>query len=263
MMVIVAGVMIGLCLTIMEQGARKAGKHKKGWCMDSQPKVKVGDRVRIIRDAGYGQTGKVGEVMDIRDMSYGFGFRADGTYLRYWMSKICFDEWELLQPAKEQTMTQQTFKPGDRVRIIRQPSHFIDNCVGKTGTIGDMWWEGGKNRCYTVMYDNELTSNSYPADHLELLSKTLNDLVKGDVVVDKDDTDDTMTVEHVLKPGLYVLLDSDEDTLLYNAKELERRGFIPRQDPEDDKTRLTVAEVAKKLGLNPDKLHIVADKQAA
>ncbi len=98
---------------------------------------------------------------------------------------------------------------------------------------------------------------------LELLSKTLNDLVKGDVVVDKDDTDDTMTVEHVLKPGLYVLLDSDEDTLLYNAKELERRGFILRQDPEDDKTCLTVAEVAKKLGLNPDKLHIVVDKKAA
>jgi len=44
---------------------------------------------------------------------------------------------------------------------------------------------------------------------------------------------------------------------------LENLEYIPQQDPKNDKTRLTVAEVAKKLGLNPDTLHIVADKKAA
>lgn len=83
-------------------------------------------------------------------------------------------------------------------------------------------------------------------------------------MVDKDDTDDTMTVVHVLKPGLYVIEDDDAvPLLLYTATQLENLDYVPQQDPEDDKTWLTVTEVAKKLGLNPDKLHIVADKKAA
>ena len=161
-------------------------------------------------------------------------------------------------------MTQQTFKVGDRVRIMRQPAHFIGNYVGKTGTVGDRLTGGDKAALYRVMCDHEFGSNTYPAEYLKLLPKTLNDLVEGDVVVDKDDTDDTLTVAHVLKPGLYVMADDDaEPLLLYTAIQLKNLDYVPQQDPEDDKTRLTVSEVAKKLGLNPDKLHIVADKKAA
>ena len=99
---------------------------------------------------------------------------------------------------------------------------------------------------------------------MELLPKTLDDLVEGDVVVDKDDTDDTLTVAHVLKPGLYVIEDDGALPLvIYTATQLKNLDYVPQQDPEDDKTRLTVSEIAKKLGLNPDKLHIVADKEAA
>ncbi len=180
MMVIVAGVMIGLCLAIMEHAVRKVGKHRKGRCMDRQPKVGKGDRVRIINDSVYGQIGKYGTVTEVGSSGLDFDFKPDCSEATYWITADCGDEWELLERAKEQTITQHAFKVGDRVRILRQPSHFIDNCVGKTGTIGDMWWEGGKNRCYTVMYDNELTSNSYPADHLVLQRENGCARVMGD-----------------------------------------------------------------------------------
>ncbi len=81
-------------------------------------------------------------------------------------------------------------------------------------------------------------------------------------MVDKDDTDDTMTVMHVLKNGLYVIVDDDGGPQLYTATQLKNFNYVPQPDPEEDKTWLTVAEVARKLGLNPDTLHIVADKKA-
>jgi hypothetical protein len=157
-------------------------------------------------------------------------------------------------------MTWQTFKVGDRVRVKTSIGKGMVG-AGKEGVII-------RDRLYSSrwMYEVSLDNGGdyfFNFEHLEPLPKTLDTLTEGDVVVDKDDTDDTMTVEHVLKPGLYVLLDSDNDTGLYNTKELARRGFVPQQDPESEKTSMTVAEVAKKLGLNPDKLHIVADKEAA
>ncbi len=256
---LVLGMMIGLWLAIMEQGARKAHITTKGQCMDKQPKVKVGDRVRIIKGTSYGQTGKNGEVRG-KDLSgYGFEFRPDGTDLRYWMSKLCLDKWEILQRTKEQAMTQQTFKIGDRVRVKTNISSDLHG-RGKTGVITTnhhtIDW------AYIVQFDNG-GQDYFKSEHLEHLMKNLDTLTEGDVVVDKDNITDTMTVLHVLKPGLYVMSNDDEDTLLYSAKEFERQNYIPQQDPEDDKTSMTVAEVAKKLGLNPDKLHIVADKKAA
>jgi len=264
MMVIVAGVMIGLCLAIMEQGARKAGKHKKGRCMDRQPKVKVGDRVRIIKDTSYGQTGNTGEVRGIEENGYGFDFRTHGTCLCSWMSKDCDDEWEILQPTKEQTMTQQTFKVGDRVKLMRDISNHHYYSIANVGMIGRVADKENPNGLIKIAWDN-LGGRQYfvYARDLDLSPKTLNDLTEGDVVVDKDDTDDTMTVAHVLKPGLYVMADDEEEPQLYTATKLKNLDYVPQPDPEDDKTWLTVAEVAKKLGLKPDKLHIVADKKAA
>jgi len=260
---IVAGMMIGLCLVIMEQGARKAHITTKGRCMDQKPSdvAKIGDRVRILK--GY---------------LYSDNVEKTGTVTHFWSDgdadvilnngiETIASKVEVIQPVKEQTMTRQTFKVGDKVKLARvnpSPDGYIFTTVGMTGKVVDPdgYFNGGSG--VKVAWD-QLDGNSHRVyrDHLELLHKTLDNLVEGDVVVDKDDADNTMTVDYVLKPGLYVLLDSDEDTLLYNAKELACRGFIPQQDPEGDKTRLTVAEVAKKLGLNPDKLHIVADKEAA
>jgi len=262
---IVAGMMIGLCLVIMEQGARKAHITTKGRSIDKQPRVKVGDRVRITQSYSfYSQPGTCGVVVHTHSTTNSFEMKTDTSYGTLSIAEVCGDEWEILQPTKEQTMTQRQFKPGDRVRIMGQPSHFIGNYVGKTGAIGDRWMGADKAALYTVMYDHEFGSNTYPAEYLKLLPKTLNDLIEGDVVLDKDDTDDTMTVVHVLKPGLYVIEDDDaEPLLLYTATQLKNLDYVPQQDPEEYKTCLTVSEVAKKLGLNPDTLHIVANKKAA
>ncbi len=168
---------------------------------------------------------------------------------------------EVLQPAKEQTMTRQTFKAGDRVRVKTSISSLITD-RGKTGVVtndhSSIDWP------YKVQFDDG-GHNYFKSEHLELLSKTLDDLTIGDVVVDKADADDSMTVAHVLKPGLYVLLDGDgdEEPRLYTATQLKNLDYVLRQDPEDDKTCLTVAEVAKRLRLDPDTLRIVADKDAA
>lgn len=251
-------VMIGLCLAIMEQGARKAHITTKGWCMDKQPKVGKGDRVRITKDSVYGQTGKYGTVTRVGSWGLGFDFKPDGREATYWMSGIS-DEWEILKPTKEQTMAQQTFKPGDKVRVKTNISSCIMD-LGMTGVIKDdhysIEWP------YWVQLDDG-KCNCFKSEHLEPARKTLDDLVEGDVVVDKDDTDGTLTIAHVLKPGLYVIEDDDALPLvIHTATQLENLDYVPQQDPEDDETSLTVAEVAKKLGLNPDKLHIVADKEA-
>lgn len=258
MTVIFVVVMIGLCLAIMEHAARKAGKHKKGWRMDQKPSdvAKIGDRVRILK--GYLCSDHVGKT---------------GTVTRFWSDgdasvilnngkKTIASKVEVIQPAKEQAMTQQRFKVGQRVRIIKSTPSTYDGEIARIVRVDndhihvdiDLDGSMGGWMIYT---------DGTQGDKVQLLPKTLDNLVEGDVLVDKDDTSDTMTVEHVLKPGLYVLSNADDDSLLYNAKELECRGFIPQQEPEDDKTSMTVAEVAKKLGLNPDKLHIVADKDAA
>ncbi len=111
-------------------------------------------------------------------------------------------------------MTRQTFKVGDRVRVKTS----IGNGMvggGKEGVII-------KDNPYGMRWMYEVSLNNggdcfFNPEHLEHLTKTLDNLVEGDVVVDKDDTDDIMTVLHVLKPGLYVLVDSDEATMIYNA----------------------------------------------
>ncbi len=158
-------------------------------------------------------------------------------------------------------MTQQTFKVGDRVRIKTSTTLRIRGC-GKTGVITIDYYE--INWPYKVQFDDG-TYDCFRAEHLEHQIKTLDNLIEGDVVVDKDDTEDTMTVAHVLKPGLYAMTgdDYEEPLLLYTATQLKNFNYVLQPDPEDDKTCLTVAEVAKQLGLNPDKLHIVADKKAA
>ncbi len=155
-------------------------------------------------------------------------------------------------------MTQQTFKVGDRVRV-KDTSSLEAGSIGRIVEVtdGEIF---NRNHCVIFGGDRKFL---YRASDLKLLPKTLDNLVEGDVVVDKDDTDDTMTVAHVLKPGLYVIADDEEEPQLYTATKLKYLDYVPQQDPEDDKTCLTVADVAKKLGLNPDKLHIVADKKAA
>jgi hypothetical protein len=260
MMVIVAGVMIGLCLTIMEQGARKAHTHTKEQSLAKQPRVKVGDRVRITQSYSfYNPPGTCGAVVYTHPATNSFEMKTDTSYGTLTIAEVCGDKWELLQPAKEQTMTQK-FKKGDRVRIIPSAASYSSCRIGQTGII--MQEKMGQSYDNRVQFcDGEWTS--YKSEDLELLPKTLDNLVEGDVVVDKDDTDDTMTVAHVLKPGLYVIADDEEEPQLYTATKLKYLDYVPQQDPEDDKTCLTVADVAKKLGLNPDKLHIVADKKAA
>lgn len=163
-------------------------------------------------------------------------------------------------------MTQQTFKVGDRMKLARvnpSPDGYFSTTVGMTGKLVD--------KCFNGRFDVNVAWDQLDgricgvySEHLQLLPDTLYTLVEGDVVVDKDDTGDTMTVAHVLKPGLYVLEDGGTVPLvIHTAAQLENLDYVPQQDPEDDKTWLTVAEVAKKLGLNPEKLHIVADKEAA
>ncbi len=259
MMVIVAGVMIGLCLAIMEQGARKAHTHTKEQSLAKQPRVKVGDRVRITESRSfYLQPGTCGVVVRTHSASDSFEIKTDTSYGTLAIAELCGDTWEILQPAKEQNMSQQTFKVGYRVRVKTSISSCIKGC-GKTGVITDdryaLDWP------YRVQFDDG-GDDCFKSEHLELFSKTLDNLIEGDVVADKHDTDDTMAVTHVLKPGLYVMSDYDEEPWLYTAKEVENLEYIPQQDPKNDKTRLTVSEVAKKLGLDPDTLHIVADKKA-
>jgi hypothetical protein len=72
------------------------GQPQKGRCMDKQPKVEAGDKVRIIKDSARRNTGKKGIV---KAPGYGscFDFRPDGDVADYWMSKNCGDEWEILQ----------------------------------------------------------------------------------------------------------------------------------------------------------------------
>jgi len=259
MMLTMIAVMIGIGLIVMGVGESTAGKHnsKKGWCMDKQPIVKVGDSVRIIKETWYGLTGKKGEVDTVKEG--GFYFKEDGQQRQKWISKLQGDQWELLQPTKEQTMTQHAFKPGDRVRIKSSAVGYSSHRIGQIGIIVEEKMGQSYDNC--VQFCDGAWS-SYKSEHLELFSKALDNLTEGDVVVDKDDTDDTIAVTHVLKPGLYVMSDYDEEPWLYTAKELENLEYIPQQDPKNDKTRLTVAEVARKLGLNPDTLHIVADKKA-
>jgi len=261
MMVIVAGVMIGLCLAIMEHAARKAHTHTKGQSLDKQPQVKVGDRVRITQSYSfYNPPGTCGAVVYTHPATNSFEMKTDTSYGTLTIAEVCGDKWELLQPAKEQTMTQK-FKKGDRVRIIPSAASYSSCRIRQTGII--MQEKMGQSYDNRVQFcDGEWTS--YKSEDLELLPKTLDNLIEGDVVVDKDDTDDTMTVAHVLKPGLYVMIDDEdnEQPILYTAGLLKSQDYVPQQDPKNDKTRLTVAEVARKLGLNPDTLHIVADKKA-
>ena len=265
MMLIVAGVMIGLCLAIMEGSVKKAQKHMKGQSIDKQPPVKVGDRVRITQSYSfYSQPGTCGVVVHTHSTTNSFEMKTDTSYGTLSIAEVCGDKWELLQPTKEQTMTQQTHKVGDRVKLMRDISSQHYYSYTNVGMTGRVTGKEHPNGLIEVAWDN-LGGRQHlvHAKDLDLSPKTLNDLVEGDVVVDKDVSEDTMTVAHVLKPGLYVMLDDDEEPWLYTAKELENLEYIPQQDPKNDKTRLTVAEVAKKLGLNPDTLHIVADKKAA
>jgi hypothetical protein len=260
MIVLELAVMIGFCIAIMEQGARKAHLTTKERSIAKQPRVKVGDRVRIIEsNSRHLLLDPSGVVVSTNSLGNSFDMKTIDNYKAINVAELYGDRWEIVQPTKEKTMKQQTFKVGDRVRIKTNISSDIYG-RGKIGVITDD--HNSIDWPYRVRFDDG-KNDCFMADHLEHLMKTLDNLVEGDVVVDKDDTDDIMTVLHVLKPGLYVLVDSDEATMIYNAKELDRRGFILQQDPEDDKTSMTVAEVAKKLGLDPEKLHIVADKKAA
>ncbi len=153
-------------------------------------------------------------------------------------------------------MTQQ-YKKGDRVKVVR--GEYYITKVGTTGTVEDDY---DSNR---VWVRSDVNGNRYdlPKDHLAILVKTLDTLAEGDVVKSESAFSPDQTVIHVLKPGLYILEGSDEDTVLYSAKELASNGYAPVQEPQDDTVRLTVAEAAKKLGIDPDKLHIISEKDAA
>lgn len=162
-------------------------------------------------------------------------------------------------------MTQRQFKKGDRVRLARcnpSPDGYVITRIGMTGQIVEEMYRIEDRSKIKVSWDQlEGRHLSVYAEHLEPLSKTLDTLTEGDVVVENDDTGKyRLTVLHVLKPGLYVTVDGNGITSVNSSAELEESDYSPLQATQDDTTCLTVGEVARKLGLDPDKLKIVAEK---
>ena len=99
--------------------------------------------------------------------------------------------------------------------------------------------------------------------YLEILEKTLDDLVEGDEVVREDSI--RKTVLFVLKKGLYVLSDTYKEQPevehlkvdnIWSSHELQERGFTFYTPPKDDTIEVTIEEIAKLKNTTPDKIRV-------
>lgn len=140
------------------------------------------------------------------------------------------------------------YKVGDRVKIVkRKPDNKFGGCdwdkpngdVGRTGVITEI---GITNKPYEV-YDGDDYLGWFNDEEITLMEGTMENLKKGDVLVDV--VGDDYTVGAVLEDIIF-LIDRDGNTYtFYTTKELKNKGYKLKTDSP---TELTAAEVSKRLG---------------
>jgi hypothetical protein len=147
-------------------------------------------------------------------------------------------------------MSKDVFRVGDRVKCVQRGYR-------REGQLGEVigTCSAHPDRPYRVRFEDG-DSDIFSSTEIEYLVKTLATLQEGDIVLDGDD--DQRTILGVIRPGLYVISKWDQDEQdrfgeVLTEKDME--GWTIK-DATPEVVEMTVADAAKKMGIDPSKLRI-------
>lgn len=139
------------------------------------------------------------------------------------------------------------FMVGDRVKI--NEGNF------KAGEIGVIVIDDKSTCPFKVEFPGGV-AYWYERSQVSAVEKTLATLINGDIILDSDG--DEHKVLAVLADGIYLVStynDFDAAGDIMTAKELERDNYKVK-DSTPEVVEMTVAEAAKKMGIDPSQLRI-------
>lgn len=139
-------------------------------------------------------------------------------------------------------------KRGDKFRVISEYTLF------PKGEIVNLYFDDLTNS--PAFINKKGDYYCIPWGDVEPLTKTLDNLEVGDVVVDTIGNEREILC---LLPGLYLLSDfntKDMGSHWYKKSYLKESGYTLKNQPQDDTTELSLQEVADKFGIPVDKLII-------
>lgn len=142
-------------------------------------------------------------------------------------------------------------KIGDKVKVIKIDTIFC----GQIGTIIE------KGNIYDWKVDFGYDYNYFYEEDLELVSKTLDNLEVGDILVDKDR--DEKKVLGICGEVYFLSYENNFDSFgdMYTLKEIKKLGFKLKSGKSSDKTiEVSMDEIAEKFSIPVEKLKIKKEK---